>query len=466
MKKRIPGSFRDPNGFLYMDGETLVRQINTIYKSDYDLLLGSGLYQVLSEKNALVKHREIAVESTDETVYKTIAPELVPFISYPYEWSFSQLKDAAILTLDIQMEALKRGMVLKDASAYNVQFVNNKPVFIDTLSFEKYSPGTPWTAYKQFCQHFLCPLVLAAYVDIRLLQLLRVFIDGVPLDVTSRALPMRTKFSPSLLMHIHLHSKSQIKYADEGRKSKTQSIKVSETGMLGLVDGLRRTIRKLQWSPKGTEWGEYYEDTNYTDAATENKKGIVERMIAKVKPSIVWDLGANTGEYSKLAKIHCDHVVSWDIDDAAIEKHYLRRKKSALNESVLPLRLDLTNPSNGIGWAGNERLSLAGRGKADLIMALALVHHLAISNNVPLDMIAGYLAELSSNLIIEFVPKSDSQVKRLLNSRVDIFDDYNEDQFRQVFEKYFDLVDSESVQGSERTLFLYATKVIKTPRIT
>lgn len=465
MKKRISGSFRDLNGFLYTEGGTLYRQINTSYKDNYDRLLESGLYQALSDKNALIKHQEVKTGLCDRAVYKTILPELVPFVSYPYEWSFSQLKDAAILTLDIQMGAVKRGMTLKDASAYNVQFINNKPVFIDTLSFEKYSPGAPWIAYKQFCQHFLSPLVLASYVDIRLLQLMRVFIDGVPLDVTSRSLPMKTRFSPSLLMHIHLHSKSQIKYADDGRRSKIQSVKVSETGMLGLIDGLRRTIEKLEWTPKGTEWGEYYEDTNYTDNATENKKSVVEKMVSRIKPSTVWDFGANTGEYSKSAKIYCDHVVSWDIDDAAIEKHYLRLKKDAFNESILPLRLDLTNPSNGIGWAGNERLSLAGRGKVDLIMALALVHHLAISNNVPLDSIANYLAELTSNLIIEFVPKSDSQVKRLLNSRVDIFDEYNEVEFQKVFEKYFDLIDSEPVQGSERTMFLYATKAPKTKEI-
>jgi len=459
MIKRLPGSFRDPNGFLYKQNGTLFRQINSSYQEDYQQLINSGLYELLSSQDYLVKHTEIDKQSVkDSGQFKTIQPDLIPFISYPYEWSFSQLKDAALLTLDIQSKALSKGMTLKDASAYNIQFKHHKPVFIDTLSFERYVTGEPWVAYKQFCQHFLAPLALMAHVDVRLSQLFRVFVDGVPLDLASKMLPAKTKFNPALFLHIHLHAKSQVKYSDSTDANKGKNVAVKEIGLLGIIDGLKRAIAKLQWQPKNTEWGDYYAETNYTDEAREHKKNIVREMVASVKPNMTWDLGANTGEFSHEASNSSQHVISWDIDDAAVEKHYLQLKQSAEPKSVLPLRLDLTNPSNAMGWGENERQSLLQRGKVDLIMALALVHHLAISNNVPLDMIADYFAKLGRHLIIEFVPKSDSQTKKLLSSREDVFDHYNLADFKVAFGQYFDLVDQKTVGESERSLLLYSTK--------
>jgi len=458
MIKRLSGSFRDPNGFLYWcDGE-LFRQINTPYEDNYECLIDSGLYETLSSQLLLVKHSEVESHKENADQFKVIKPDLIPFISYPYEWSFSQLKDAALLTLKIQSEALAKGMTLKDASAYNIQFKNHKPIFIDTLSFERYVPGTPWVAYKQFCQHFLAPLALMTHVDIRLSQLFRVFVDGVPLDLASSMLPAKTKFNPALFLHLHLHSKSQMKYSDSVDAKKSKAVTVNEVGLLGIIDGLKRSIEKMQWLPSNTEWGDYYEETNYSNDARENKKSIVRAMADIVKPKMVWDLGANTGDFSREVLASSEHVVSWDIDEAAVEKHYLYLKKASENVSILPLRLDLTNPSNAMGWGEIERDSLKQRGKVDLVMALALVHHLAISNNVPLSMIADYFAKLGDNLIIEFVPKSDSQTQKLLASREDVFPEYNLMDFKRSFAEYFDLVEEKNIGESQRTIFLYAVK--------
>ena len=210
-----PASFRDPGGFLFVEGGVLYRQVNSVYKDDYDLLLRSGLYKTLTDAGLLVSHEEVSTDPPDPRIaYKIIRPEPIPFISYPYEWCFSQLKDAALATLEIQRQALAHGLSLKDASAYNVQFLDGKPVLIDTLSFEKLRLK-PWVAYRQFCQHFLGPLLLMGLKDSRLGQLSRIFLDGVPLDLTSRLLPRRTRLRPGILMHIHLHAASQKHFASK-----------------------------------------------------------------------------------------------------------------------------------------------------------------------------------------------------------------------------------------------------------
>ncbi|HOW91704.1 MAG TPA: hypothetical protein PK883_05240, partial [Anaerolineaceae bacterium] len=215
--ERIGASFRDPSGFIFKRGGVLYRQVNRAYQKAYDKLMSGGLYAGLTADGLLIPHEEVDEPPADpELVYKIIRPQVVPFISYPYEWSFTQLKDAALLTLAAARSALEQGMVLKDASAYNIQFVGGKPVLIDTLSFDLYKEGAPWDAYRQFCQHFLAPLALASLVDIRLIQLLRVYIDGIPLDLASALLPGRTKFGlAGLAVHIHLHARAQQQYSDK-----------------------------------------------------------------------------------------------------------------------------------------------------------------------------------------------------------------------------------------------------------
>jgi ribosomal protein L11 methylase PrmA len=223
--------------------------------------------------------------------------------------------------------------------------------------------------------------------------------------------------------------------------------------MIGLIDGLDSAVRKLEWKPGGTEWGNYYDITNYSDAAFEHKKQLVGEWSAKVKPALVWDLGANTGVFSRVAGEGGAYVVSSDIDPTAVEQNY-RQVKSEKNENLLPLLLDLTNPSPSIGWANEERDAFGARGPADMVLALALIHHLAISNNVPLLQVADFFAKIGRWLVIEFVPKSDSQVQKLLVSREDIFPAYTREGFEDAFKQRFKICEAVNVREAERVLYL------------
>ena len=453
----IPGSFRDPSGFLFYREGAVYRQVNISYKENYDYFMDSGLYESLTNSSLLISHEESHVKAAQpNNVYKIIKPELIPFISYPYEWSFSQLKEAALITLQIQKKSLEFGMTLKDGSAYNIQFRNGAPIFIDTLSFEKYQEGQSWVAYRQFCQHFLAPLALMANCDIRLGQLLRLDVDGVPLDLASSLLPFRTWLKFSLLSHIHLHAKSQKHFANKTVNKNGR--KMSRLSFLGLIDSLKAAIKQLKWIPKGTEWAEYYKDNNYSQEALEHKKEIVEAFLEKVNPLRVWDLGANTGYFSRISSGKGIQTISFDFDAAAVEKNY----RSCCEEGetkILPLLLDLSNPSPGVGWENQERMSLLERGPVDAVLALALVHHLGISKNLPLNRIAEFFADICNTLIIEFVPKSDSQAQRLLATREDIFPNYTQAAFEAEFDQYFFMPNSVRIKDSKRTLYLMQRRV-------
>ncbi len=451
----VPGSFRDPSGFLFWRDGVLYRQVNAVYRDDYDLLIGSGLSGALVDDGLLIPHEEVDVEpARPELAYKILKPTPVPFVSYPYEWCFSQLKDAALTTLRVQKRALEFGMSLKDSSAYNVQFVGARPVLIDTLSFEHYHEGRPWVAYRQFCQHFLAPLALMAHRDVRLSQLLRVYIDGIPLDLASSLLPLRTRFS-SLLMHVHLHARSQKRFAD--KPVNLDKRRMSRLAFRGLIDSLESAVKRLRWRPHGTEWADYYDETNYSPEAFEHKKQIVSQLLDEAKPTSVWDLGGNVGVFSRLASDRGIRTVCFDVDPVAVEKNYLRCRREE-RTNLLPLLLDLTNPSPGIGWANQERAPVQDRGRAHTLLALALVHHLAISNNVPLERIARLFSRLCDTLIVEFVPKTDSQVQRLLATREDIFPDYTQEGFEREFGRCFELRDSAAIPASHRTLHLMARR--------
>ncbi len=459
MHEKLDASFRDPSGFMFKQDGLFYRQVNLAYQKDYDLLMSSGLYHQLSKAKAIVAHEEQALDlaPNPEKAYKVIKPTQLGFISYPYEWCFNQYKDAAILTLSIARRALEYGMSLKDASAYNIQFFEGRPIFIDTLSFEIYEEGLPWVAYKQFCQHFLAPLALMAKTDIRLVGLMREYIDGVPLDLASKLLPKMSKLNFGLATHIHFHAKSQQKYADREVSQKEVSGKISKQATYNLIDNLLSTVRGLDVPTIMTEWTDYYQDNNYTESSFEAKRALVTSFVKQANPAEVWDLGGNTGEFSRCASELGIPTVSFDIDPGAVQQNYAIVKKQK-EKFMLPLIMDLTNPSPAIGWNNQERDSLRERGPVDLVMALALIHHMAIANNVPLREVARSFAALGEHLIIEFVPKQDSQVKRLLSSRLDIFPDYTLEGFKSAFSEFYDILDEKPVEGSERTMFLMKIK--------
>jgi len=453
------GSFRDPSGFIFTQNKHVFRQINKQYKEDYEFLMTSGLYKRLVDKQFLIPHQEKkGIKLLSKSGYKIIEPQLIPFISYPYEWSFSQLKDAALLTLEVQKEALGYDMVLKDASAFNIQFFQGRPILIDTLSFSKYEPGKPWIAYRQYCQHFLSPLALMSYSDIRLNKLSQIHVDGIPLDLASKLLPKITWKNIGILFHIHLHAASQNKFSQIKGEPKVNEAKVSKASLTELCNNIKNTVNKLIWKPDKTTWAGYYDETNYQDSSFIFKKQFVSEVTKKIKPGLIWDLGANTGIFSKQCLGSKDSfIVSSDIDPGAVEINYLDCKKSNY-QNILPLIIDLTNPSPNLGWNNKERKSFLDRGPADMILALALIHHLAISNNVPFESISEFFAEQGKYLIIEFIPKEDSQVKKLLSTRDDIFPDYSVNGFLDVFLRRYSLLQREPIPGSERELFVFKRK--------
>ncbi|MGH7632077.1 MAG: class I SAM-dependent methyltransferase [Gemmatimonadales bacterium] len=455
----VAGSFRDPSGFLFRRDGTLYRQVNRRYHEDYAAVVASGLYDELADKGLLVAHAEaeLRLAATADAV-AVLRPECLGFISYPYEWSFSQLRDAALLTLDVQCRALDRGLVLRDASAYNVQFHQGRPIFIDTLSFGRYREGEPWQAYRQFCQHFLAPLALMSKRDARCGLLLRQFIDGIPLDLASALLPWRTRLRLGLLMHLHVHARAQRRFADTSAGAASARARpLSRKALDTLVESLRTTVNALQWTPSGTEWADYEQRHNYTARAVASKAATLREFLAQLRPRRVWDVGANTGAYARVARETAESVIAFDVDPAAVERNY-RRVRADGERGILPLLLDFTNPSPAHGWGHTERLSLEERGPADAVLALALVHHLAIGNNVPLPRVAEYFARLGRALIVEFVPKTDPQVQRLLRHRPDIFPEYTPAGFEAAFGPRFDTLASRPVDETERVLYLMRRK--------
>jgi len=458
----LPSSFRDPSGFVFTRDGVLYRQVNLPWREHYDLLMESGLYAALVQAGLLIPHEEVdPALAAGDGAHRVLRPEQIPFISYPYEWSFSQLQDAALVTLRIQRMALDHGMSLRDATAFNIQFRAGRPVLIDTLSFEKLPDGRPWVAYRQFCQHFLAPLALAAYRDIRLTQLARVHIDGIPLDLASGLLPLRARLRIPLLLHVFLHAKSQVRHQADpnpvetsGRRTKT----FTEQAFRGLIDSLEKAVRRLTWRPARSPWAGYYtEADSYTPEAMEHKQKLVEAFVGTTTARTAWDLGANTGRFSRIVAANGTQTVSFDLDPAAVESNYAQVVREG-ETGLLPLVMDLVNPSPGIGWENRERQSLSERGPTDLVLALALIHHLAIANNVPLERLAGFFGDLCTWLIVEFVPKSDPKVQTLLALREDVFPGYTQEAFERAFGERFAIQASEQVKDSDRIMYLMRAK--------
>jgi len=458
--EREPGSYRDPSGFVFRRDGILYRQVNTAFADDWAAFEASGLHAALIAEGILVADEPASIDLAPEPgAVAVIRPDEIGFISYPFEWAFSQLKDAALLTLRAQSLAGERGMTMRDASAYNVQFRDGRPLLIDTLSFERVGEGGPWKPYRQFCENFLAPLALMAHRDGRMGQLLRTWIDGIPLDLASELLPRGTRFSAGLAAHVHLHARAQRRHAGDGGDASvatpSRSVTMSDNRRLALLDHLRRTVEGQRLAARGTEWADYADQTSYSASGTASKEAIVQRLLEAVAAGgarRAWDVGANTGRYSAIAAAAGFEVLALDVDWAAVERHYLALRDAG-ERRIMPLLADLADPSPAIGWANTERASLIERANADVVVALALVHHLAIGRNVPLPMIAELLARLAPNLIVEWVPKEDPMVQRLLATREDIFPSYSRDGFRAAFEGAFEITEEVPIEDSSRVLF-------------
>jgi hypothetical protein len=454
---RDPGSWRDPSGFVFQRGGVLLRQIAPSFAPDWEAYLASGLHARLVREGRVVDVEEVGLDLAAEpaTAWRVIRPEPVAFISHPWEWTFGELQDAALLTLDLQAEAMASGLTLRDASAFNIQLRGVSPVLIDSLSFERREPDSPWIAYRQFCEHFLAPLALMAHRDPRAGRMLRSWMDGIPLDLAARLMPGRTRWKLGLATHLHLHARAQRQHADTGG-AEAKRVRISDERLGALIGNLRTTVAGLSWEPGGTEWADYADRTSYTDEGTAAKARLVEAMLRDAGGSVVWDLGANTGRYSAIAAALGRRVIAWDIDPGAAERH-VRALRASGETRITPLLLDLADPSPAQGWALRERASLVDRADADVLLALALVHHLAIGRNVPMPMVASFLGELADAAIVEWVPREDPMVAKLLSGRRDIFDGYHEAGFQAAFESAgWRVTAREPIESSSRVLYRLA----------
>lgn len=450
-------SFRDPSGFLFWRDGAIYRWINGSYAPTFRHAERSGLLAKTIEAGLLLPFEQCATtpfapEGADRHDAVVLKPRQLSLLTYPYEWSFTQLQDAALATLDLHLLALEHGMLLKDASAFNIQFVDGRPCLIDHLSFDTLEGHSAWPAYGQFCRHFLAPLLLMAHVDLSLGRLLEIHLDGIPLDLASRLLPRRTHMSPGIQMHLHLHGRMTRKYAGE-RTRVTARRTLTANHHKAISGSLKALVAKLKPKDQITEWGDYYSDTNYSNEAFEAKKTIIRDFVAEAAPRTIWDLGGNNGEMSRAVRDLANEILCVDIDPRAVDLNYRQcRAERILN--IVPALADLTNPTPALGFFNRERKALFERPAPDLVMALALIHHLAIANNLPLPKVAAFFAAVTKTLIIEFVPKPDSQVQRLLANRTDIFPDYTQEGFERAFGQHFDIRNERPIPESQRTVYL------------
>jgi hypothetical protein len=454
---RHSSSFRDPSGYVFTDEGVVKRSILPIYFSQYKALKKSLFFDKLFKAGLLIPHKEIS-ESENEII---IQPEQIPFITYPYEWSFNQYKEAALLTLKLQKYSLEHGFSLKDASAFNITFHKGKAIFIDTLSFDFYVENTPWRAYKQFVTHFFGPLLLAKYHGAQSLKLMSNFIDGIPVKLLSSMLPPITKLNPFLYSNIHLLAKFEDKH-NESYKGVSKTRFLSKKGQLNIITSLYDYIKKMSFK-EFSEWGNYYDKINYSDAAFKEKAKIIESWVVSLNVKTLIDIGGNDGTFVRQLQQKLDLALVCDIDNNAVDFNQ-KMSKTKNEDYMLPFVLDILNPSPAIGFNNKERQSFIERMQSlspDVTLVLAVIHHMTLSGNVPFDMSARFFASFSKGLIIEFPKREDSWVKRLLDTKGAFkahFDFYNIKDFEDSYLKYFNIVEKSQIKDSHRVMYFLKCK--------
>jgi hypothetical protein len=380
--------------------------------------------------------------------------ERIPFVSYPYEWSFGMLKDAAQLQLELLASALEEDFVLKDGSAYNVQWCGARPVFIDVPSWERLEAGEPWVGYRQFCQTLLYPMLLQAYKNVPFHAWLRGNLDGIEPEHIHGLMSWRDLFRPGVFSHVYLHAKLQSRLASTSRSvaSDLRSAGFHKALIQSNVRGLERLVQRLTWKQSQSVWSDYATSNSYTDADQSIKERFVRSVVAHKLRPLAWDLGANTGHYARIAAENSDYVVALDGDHLAVERLYQSLKRDR-SDKILPLVGNVVDASPNLGWRGSERKRLVERGRPSLILALALIHHIVIGANVPLDEFVRWLATLTDELVIEFVHKNDPMVATLLRNKRDDYSDYEIGNFERVLTSSFRVAKRETLGCGTRTLY-------------
>ncbi len=452
------GSFRDPAGQVHLIGDRVFRTVMPMAAADYEAVRNRPTWRKLIDSGRVLPEQEVEPtvlgEAASEAVHVLEHPRL-PHVSYPYEWSFPLLKAAALAHLELHMEALEGDINLIDATAYNIQFQGPKPVFIDHLSFRPYHDGEFWTGHKQFCEQFLNPLLLRAFLGITHNAWYRGALEGIPVEELNRLLPWRRKLSWKVLSHVTLQARLQQAAVEKGGKAEVKQRKLPKPAFIHMLRSLHGWISSLEPADTGkTVWGDYARNHSYTDDEVAAKKAFVAEAVRGFQPETLWDIGCNTGDYSKVAlEAGARRVIGFDFDQRALELAYARAVDEKLD--FLPLFLDAANPSPDQGWAQAERKGLAARRNADAIIALAVIHHLAIGRNVPLSEVVDWLVDMAPTGVIEFVPKQDPMVQALLRLREDIFPDYTEAAFLAHLRERAEVVDSRTVSASGRLLVAY-----------
>jgi hypothetical protein len=383
--------------------------------------------------------------------------ELIPFVSYPYEWTPGMLRDAALLTLDLILASLDEDLVLKDATPYNVQFKGSRPVFLDVGSWEKLNAGEPWAGYRQFCMQFLYPLMLQAYKGVPFQPWLRGALDGITPAQARSLMSFRDRFRKGTTTHVFIHARLDRSYSKRGRtggdiKKELKSAGFGKELIRANVRKVRKAVEAADWSPPASVWTAYRGDNTYEDADNQAKAAFIKDVAGRREWNLAWDLGANDGHYSRILAEHARTVLALDLDPSTVELLY-RDLKAEGNEQILPLVMNLTDPSPGLGWRGLERKSFTDRGKPDLILALALLHHVSITGNVPVRQFVQWLASLGSSVVIEFMTREDPMVKRLLAAKRVDHEDYERGFFEQVVSESFEIERSEELPSGTRILY-------------
>lgn len=451
-----PGSFRDPKGRVYTHQGRIFRKISQAGYHDFNQVLETGFLQKLVSDKKLVAFEILDkdIHGSDDSTAMVLEHPVIPYISYPYEWTFHLLKSAAVLQLKIAIESLDNGVFLSDATAYNIQFIGTKPIFIDHLSFRPYSEGEFWSAHSQFCEQFLNPLLMRSKLGICHNHWYRGSMDGVTSIDLNQMLPLHKKLSWNTFTQVYLQAQFQNRSTVKNTGNKNLTSKsLPLQSLRNLLQGTLHWVKKLEpKDQKGSVWSNYTNTRTYTSNATETKLKQVESYIQRHNAESIIDFGCNTGEFSEVAlKAGATRVIAYDFDHLSLDNTYHRANSSSLN--ILPLYLDLTNPPPNQGWRQCERLGMMQRTNTDGLLALALIHHLAIGKNIPLEQVTDWLTSLATHGLIEFVPKSDAMVISLLQNREDIFPDYSLDNFRSILAGKATIVSETTIPNSDRVLF-------------
>ncbi len=453
------GSFRDRRGRVYTVDGRIYRSVMPMAVDDFEFVRSTGLIDELVKDQKLVAESLVdraALDGQGDDASFVLEHPRLSYISYPYEWPFAALKAAALLHLDVQLRALQKDVTLTDASAYNLQFDGPNPIFIDSLSFRRYEDGEFWDGHRQFCEQFVNPLLLRSVLGVPHNAWYRGSLEGITAAELSQVLPWQSRLSWNTLTNVFMQAQLQ-RSASSSEKAleTTRTKKLPKLGFEQMLRGLRRWIAGMVPRSDGkSEWQDYAQDNSYADGEASQKRQFVADFVATTKPGLIFDLGCNTGDYSALAlKSGARCAVGFDLDHGALDYAYDRARRESLN--FLPLHLDAANPSPEQGWLQAERQGLARRAMGDAVLALALAHHLVIARNIPLDGVLDWITGMAPRGVIEFVPKADPMVQRLLQLREDLFDDYEQENFESLLAARGHIVKSRPVSSSGRTLYSY-----------